>query len=220
MTGAGRRGAEFQVADARLENEKSAVVTVSSAGIVAWGLYGALIVLGHPAAAVCVGIVVMLALVMREYRQGAVNIVDCTSLSFFVLALLTIVTTGHGLFSIYRTIAAWGIFAVVAWATLVAGFPFTLQHARKRAPREMWNAAAFLPMNVIVTLVWAVIFTLDTILAALALRGRYVLLLEVVIPTLTLVLGYAFNHFYPEYLRKRIDIASTNVRSGNHIGKN
>jgi len=220
MTGAGRRGAEFQVAAARLENEKSAVVTVSSVGIVAWGLYGVLIVLGHPAAAVCVGIVVMLALVMREYRQGAVNIVDCTSLSFFVLALLTIVTTGHGLFSIYRTIAAWGIFAVVAWATLVAGFPFTLQYARERAPREMWNAAAFLPMNVIMTLVWAVIFTLDTILAALALRGRYVLLLEVVIPTLTLVLGYAFNHFYPEYLRKRIDIASANVRSGNYVGKN
>ena len=137
-----------------------------------------------------------------------------------MLALLTIVTTGHDLFSIYRTIAAWGIFAVVAWATLVAGFPFTLQYARKRAPREKWNAAAFLPMNVIMTLVWAVIFTLDTILAALALRGRYVLLLGVVIPTLTLLLGYAFNHFYPEYFRKRIDIASANVRSGNYVGKN
>jgi hypothetical protein len=130
------------VAHALPENEKSAVVAVSSAGVLAWGLYSVLIVLGHPAAAVCVGIVVMLALVMREYRHGSVNIVDCTSLSFFVLALLSIVTTGHGLFSIYRTIAAWGIFAVVAWATLIAGFPFTLQYARERAPREIWNAAA------------------------------------------------------------------------------
>jgi hypothetical protein len=142
MTGAGRFGAEYQMAEARPQNENSAVVIVSSAGVLAWGLYGVLIVLGHPAAAVCVGIVVMLALVMREYRHGSVNIVDCTSLSFFVVALLTIVTTGHGLFSIYRTIAAWGIFAVVAWATLIAGFPFTLQYARERAPREIWNAAA------------------------------------------------------------------------------
>jgi hypothetical protein len=118
------------------ENEKSAV----AAGFVAWGLYGVLIVLGHPTAAVCVGLVVMLELVMREYRHGAVNIVDCTSLSFFVLALLTIVATGHDLFSNYRIIAAWGIFALVAWATLVAGFPFTLQYSRERAPREMWNA--------------------------------------------------------------------------------
>jgi hypothetical protein len=75
MSGAARRGAEFQVAGARPENEKSAVVTVSSAGVLAWGLYGVLIVLGHPAAAVCVGIVVMLALVMRENRHGPVNIV-------------------------------------------------------------------------------------------------------------------------------------------------
>jgi hypothetical protein len=114
-------------------------------------------------------------LVMREYRHGAVNIVDGTSLSFFVLVLLTIVATGHDLFSNYRIIAAWGIFALVAWATLVAGFPFTLQYSRERAPREMWNATSFLTMNVIMTLVWAVIFTMDTILAALALRGRYVL---------------------------------------------
>ncbi|MGA8057296.1 MAG: hypothetical protein WB999_03585 [Candidatus Binataceae bacterium] len=202
------------------ENEKSAVAVVSNAGFVAWGLYGVLIVLGHPTAAVCVGLVVMLALVTREYRHGAVNIVDCTSLSFFVLALLTIVTTGHDLFSNYRIIAAWGIFAVVAWATLVAGFPFTLQYSRGRAPREMWNATSFLTMNVTMTLIWAVIFTMDTILAALALRGRYVSLLDVVIPTLTLVLGYAFNHFYSEYLRKRFDMVSTNVRSGNYVVKN
>ena len=106
MSGAGRFGVEFQMAEARQENEKSAVVIISSAGVLAWGLYGVLIVLGHPAAAVSVAIVVMLALVMREYRHGSINIVDCTSLSFFVLALLTIVTTGHGLFSNYRIIAA------------------------------------------------------------------------------------------------------------------
>ena len=105
-------------------------------------------------------------LVMREYRHGAVDIVDGTSLSFFVLVLLTIVATGHDLFSNYRIIAAWGIFALVAWATLVAGFPFTLQYSRERVLREMWNATSFLTMNVIMTLVWAVIFTMDTILAA------------------------------------------------------
>ena len=109
---------------------------------------------------------------------------------------------------------------MVAWATLVAGFPFTLQYSRERAPREMWNATAFLTMNVTMTSVWAIIFTMDTILATLSLRGRYVLLLDVVIPTLTLILGYAFNHFYPEYLRKRIDMVPANVRPGNYVVKN
>jgi len=83
----------------------------------------------------------MLALVMHEHRRHAVKIIDCTSLSFFVLALLTIVATGHELFSNYRILAAWGIFAVVTWAALLAGFPFTLQYTNERTPREVWKTA-------------------------------------------------------------------------------
>jgi len=63
-------------------------------------------------------------------------------------------------------------------------------------------------MNMSMTMVWAVIFTLDTILAAAALRGRYILLLEMVIPALTLILGYIFNHFYPDHFRRRLNIPS------------
>jgi hypothetical protein len=191
------------------ETEQPAPGFLSNSGFIAWGLYGVLIVVGHPTAAVCAGFVVMLALVTREFSIGAVKIIDCTSLSFFALALLTIVMTGHDLF-IYRIVAAWGIFAVVAWTTVLVGFPFTLQYARERAPREIWNAAPFHTMNVVMTVAWAVIFTLDTIFATLALRGRYVLMLDAVIPTITLGLGYAFNRFYPEHLRKRFGTAPKN----------
>src|SRR5229473_2013168 len=97
------------------ETDKPAPGVLPNAGFIAWGLYGVLIIAGHPTAAVCVGFVVMLALVTREFCIRAVKIIDCTSLCFFALALLTIVMTGHDLF-IYRIVAAWGIFAVVAWA--------------------------------------------------------------------------------------------------------
>jgi hypothetical protein len=192
------------------ETEKSAAGVLSNSGFIAWGLYGVLIIMGHPVAAVCAGFAVMIALVAREYRIRAVKIIDCTSLSFFALALIAIITTGHDLFSNYRIIAAWGIYAVVAWATLLAGFPFTLQYAREQTPREFWNAPPFIRMNVIMTLVWTLIFTLDTLLAILARRGHYVLMLDAVIPTITLVLGYAFNHFYPEHFRKRFSTPRAN----------
>jgi hypothetical protein len=192
------------------ETENPAPGVLSNAGFIAWGLYGVLIIAGHPTAAVCVGLAVMIALVTREYRYGTLKIIDCTSLSFFALALLAIVTTGRDLFSDYRFIAAWGIYAVVAWATLLAGFPFTMQYARERTPREFWNAPPFIRMNVIMTLVWTLIFTLDTLLAILARRGHYVLMLDAVIPTITLVLGYAFNHFYPEHFRKRFGTPPAN----------
>src|SRR5216683_3283459 len=165
------------------ETEQTAPGVLSNAGFIAWGLYGVLIIAGHPTAAVCVGLAAMIALVTREYRYGALKIIDCTSLSFFALALLTIVTTGRDLFSNYRFIAAWGIFAAVAWATLLAGFPFTLQYARERAPREVWNAPPFITMNMIMTTVW----------------------------TISLVLGYAFNRFYPEHFRKRFGTAPKNA---------
>jgi hypothetical protein len=185
------------------------------------GLYGVSIVLGHPAAAVCVGIVVMLALVMREYRHGAVNIVDCTSLSFFVLALLTIATTGHDLFSIYRTIAAWDIFAVVARATLVAGFPFTLQYARERAPREIWNGTAFLTMEC----------DYDVGMGHHFHDGHDPRNARSSPPLRSITRGgdpkpspwYSATPSIistQSNLRKRIDIASANVRSGNYVGKN
>jgi hypothetical protein len=192
------------------ENEKPAPGVLSNAGFIAWGSYGALIIAGHPTGGVCVGLAIMIALVTREYRLGALKIIDCTSLSFFALALLAIVTTGRDLFSDYRFIAAWGIFAIVAWATLLAGFPFTMQYAREQTPREVWNTPQFLRMNMIMTLVWTLIFTLDTLLAILARRGHYVLMLDAVIPTITLVLGYAFNRFYPEHFRKRFNLPSAN----------
>jgi hypothetical protein len=190
------------------ETEKPAG-PVSNAGFAAWGVYGVLMTLGHATAAVCAGFAIMLALVAREYRGRTVKIIDCTSLGFFAVALPTIVIPGRD-FRDYRIVAAWGIFAVVAWATLLAGFPFTLQYARERVPREIWNAPHFLRLNVIMTAVWAMIFTLDTILTMIALRGRYVLMLDAVIPTITLVLGYAFNHFYPEHFRKRFSTPPAN----------
>jgi hypothetical protein len=192
------------------ETEKPAPGVLSNAGFIAWGSYGVLIIAGHPTAAVCVGLAVMIALVTREYRDGTLKIIDCTSLGCFALALLTIVTTGRDLFSNYRFIAAWGIFAVVAWATLLARFPFTLQYARERTPREVWNAPPFITMNMVMTAVWALIFTLDTLLAILARRGHYVFTLDVVIPAISMVLGYAFNRFYPEHFRKRLNLPSAN----------
>src|SRR5260370_12405618 len=117
--------------------------------------------MGHRMAAVWVGRAAMIALVTREYRYGALKIIDCPSLSFFALALLTIVTTGRDLFSNYRFIAAWGIFAAVAWATLLAGFPFTLQHARERAPRDVLNSPPFLPINITITTLSTPIFPLQ-----------------------------------------------------------
>jgi hypothetical protein len=48
------------------------------------------------------------------------------------------------------------------------GLPFTLRVAQERTRREVWSELHFRPVHLQITAVWAVTFTLDTILAILA----------------------------------------------------
>jgi hypothetical protein len=49
--------------------------------------------------------------------------------------------------------------AVVAWGSLAVRRPFTLGIGRLSVPREMWDHPAFYKVNVVITVVWAVSFT-------------------------------------------------------------
>ena len=62
-----------------------------------------------------------------------------------------------------------GFIAVVAWVTMIAGVPFRLQYARERAPHGLWNNLGFREVHFRLSVAWAIIFTVDTILAAIAL---------------------------------------------------
>ena len=117
--------------------------------------------------------------------------------------------------SIYRTIAAWGIFPVVASATLVAGFPFTLQYARARVPREIWNATAFLAMNVMRHHFHD---GHDSRNAGSSRPLRFITRGND--PNSHPDARLRLQSFLPRYFRKRLDIASANVRSGNYTVKN
>jgi hypothetical protein len=85
----------------------------------------------------------MLVIVASESRTANVKIIDLASLDFFVLALIMLLTIGGQIFDRYHIILVWGVFAVVTWATILIGFPFTLQLARENAPREVWSEPLF-----------------------------------------------------------------------------
>ncbi len=111
----------------------------------------------------------MLAIVALEIRTRSVKIIDCTSLAFFLLAIVELTTIREGYFIRYQTIFGWGLFAVAAWVTMIIGVPFRLQYAQERAPHELWDKPLFRRVHFRLSVAWAVIFTVDTILAAIAL---------------------------------------------------
>ena len=159
-------------------------------------MYGILYALGHWTAAAVAGLAIMLAIVAREKRTANVKIIDLTSLGFFVLALIMLLTVGDQVFNRYHIILVWAVFAVVTWATILVGFPFTLQLARESARREVWREPLFRRVHLRLTTVWGAIFTLDTTLAIVALGGSYVRLLSVIIPGATMIFGFVFSRIY------------------------
>jgi all-trans-retinol 13,14-reductase len=110
---------------------------------------------------------------------------------------------GGQVFDRYHIILVWGVFGVVTWATILLGFPFTLQSARQKTPREVWNDPLFHRVNLRLTAVWGAIFTLDAALAIVALDGSYVRMLSVIIPGASMIFGYIFNRIYLARYRSR-----------------
>ncbi|HUY39565.1 MAG TPA: hypothetical protein VMV13_12080, partial [Candidatus Binataceae bacterium] len=166
--------------------------------------YGLLGARGYWRMAACAGLVIMLLIVASEVRTRSVKIIDCTSLGFFFLAVVALVAAGERAFSRYQDIVGWGLFAVAAWATMIAGVPFRLQYARERAPRALWNKPHFRRVHFHVSATWAIIFTLDAILAAIELGIGHRFVLIVILPAMSMVLGFAFTVLYPAFYRRQI----------------
>ena len=77
---------------------------MSNLGFAVWVVYGILYALGHWTAAVVAGLAIMLAIVARETLTANVKIIDLTSLGFFVLALIMLLTVGDQVFNRYHII--------------------------------------------------------------------------------------------------------------------
>jgi hypothetical protein len=183
-------------------SEKPQSQIVSYLGFAAWLVYGLLGTQAYWRTAAWAGLVIMLAIVAYEILARRFKIIDCTSLGFFLLVIVELATIGEGYFIRYQTIFGWGLFAVAAWVTMIVGVPFRLQYAREKTPRVLWKEPSFQRMNFRVSVAWAVIFTLDTILAAIALGVGHRLLLVVILPAASMFFGFALTVLYPTYYRR------------------
>jgi all-trans-retinol 13,14-reductase len=167
-------------------------------GAVAWITYGVLSANGHWVAAALGALAVALAIVAHEYKCNAVKIMNCTTVAFFAFALLTTIAVGPALFKSTNIWLTWTVFAVVTWVTLLIGFPFTIQYAREQAPREVWDHPLFMRLNVILTVVFGLIFTVNAALGLIALKTGYLLSLGLVLPISLLIAGMVFSARYPK----------------------
>jgi cobalamin synthase len=183
----------------------------SNAAVMAWVIYGVLCLAGFWLAGSVGGLIVMAIAVSGQRRRRAVKIMDCTSLGYFAAAMIMAASPLITVLREYHVLIVWGVFAVVAWVTLAVGFPFTIQYARERAPREAWDTPLFRRINVTMTIVWALIFTLGAAMGVAALIAGHAFVLGVVIPAIAMGVGFIFNNLYPKRFTSRFETAAGTV---------
>jgi hypothetical protein len=91
--------------------------------------------------------------------------------------------------------------AVFTFGSLLVGNPFTLPYAKETTPRDYWDSPIFLSINRVITLVWALAFT---VAAAAGLYGSIVLdqpdnfWTAWIIPIATMLFAFSFSEWYPD----------------------
>jgi hypothetical protein len=94
--------------------------------------------------------------------------------------------------------------AAFTFGTLVVGNPFTLPYAKETTPREYWDSPIFLSVNRVISLVWALAFT---VAAVAGLYGNSVLdqpdnfWTAWIIPIAAMLFAFSFSEWYPDVAR-------------------
>ncbi len=144
--------------------------------------------------------------VMR-LRGGSIKLMDWTMLAFFVIASVLTIVTRSAWFPAYNAVIVWSCFAVAAWSSVLIGRPFTQAYARESAPPELWDHPVFVRLNLVMTLVWCGLMTVNVGIAVIGvmiggLVGRVAL--GFALPMAVLLCGFAFNSRYPaRYLARK-----------------
>jgi hypothetical protein len=112
--------------------------------------------------------------------------------------------------TVYQVMIIWSFYAVAAWASVVAGRPFTVAYARDEQPPEVWELPIFRRLNWILTLFWCGLFSVNVGFGAVAVMvggnlGK--LVPGFLLPTGLLIYGFVFTKRFPIRYVARVNAA-------------
>jgi all-trans-retinol 13,14-reductase len=97
----------------------------------------------------------------RQILTRSVKILDTVTLVFFVLVAVGLIGFGWTILATYMTLLVNLTLMGIAWGSLLAGTPFTIQYAREQVPQALWHAPLFIRINQYITAVWGLDFFLS-----------------------------------------------------------
>ncbi len=174
-------------------------------GFAPWIAYWVIAGAGGRRAAPAAGLVAALVVGAVAARRRRLKTLDRVTLGFFVADTAVTLALGPDFLGAWDVAIAPAVLAAVAWGTLLAGTPFTLEYARDDWPREFWDAPLFRLTNTVLTATWGAIFTVNTALGLLgAARPAARVWLAGVLPQLFVALGVVASVLVPRHLPRRV----------------
>ena len=144
------------------EQKKLSGVAIGLMAFLPWILYGSASAINHWSVATGGGLIlclVYLAVLMR--RGSSIKLMDWTTLTFFVIASVLMLGLQSTVFPIYNVVVIWSCFAVAVWSSVAIGHPFTAAYARETTPPEFWDNPIFRRLNLVMTLFWCGLLTVN-----------------------------------------------------------
>jgi hypothetical protein len=166
-----------------------------------WILYGFASGFNHWRIAAGGGLILSLAfLALTTSRGASIKLPDWVMLAFFMIASVMIIGLKSTAFTVYSAVVVWTCFALAAWGSVAIGCPFTTAYARETAPPEFWEHPIFIRLNLLMTLVWCGLMTVNIGFAAVGVIVGGSLskpLLSYGLPMVLVAAGFAFNNRFP-----------------------
>ena len=148
-----------------------------------------------------VALVMTIAMSLAGLQKG---IIRWATVLFFVYATVAIVGFDHAWTLQYLGVLANAALAIPAWFTIVFKEPFTLAYAKAQTDPAYWNDPRFIRSNYIITSIWAVTFTLCTVMSYFKMRELFLPAMDYVIVSYSIMLlACVFSTWYPSHLKKK-----------------
>jgi uncharacterized membrane protein len=129
-------------------------------GFLPWIIFG---VLGNRSFLLALGLALTVALVatVRQLLRHSLKILDTVTLAFFVFVAICVVGLRWMILATYMSLLVNVTLMAIAWGSLLAGMPFTIQYAREQVAPEFWHTPLFIRINQYITAVWGLDFFLS-----------------------------------------------------------
>jgi hypothetical protein len=156
-----------------------------------------------------VAAVLTVVMVVTRLHRGAIMWVGIV---FFSFALVAVVLLNNMWTVRNMEILANGALAAGTWMSIALKRPFTLEYAREHTDPSLWHSPLFLRTNYILTLMWAVTFTIN---ATLSWQRNF----QPIMPGWgyetssysLLVLAMFMSTWYPQFVKRRSRASNAHV---------